>query len=88
MNTGKGREGPRPALSLLRLQGFHAGSRPETQSGPQTLPYSLGSGWVSQQSLSEIFLLLGKKKKEKIQKHQETQKRFGAGSGASLALDP
>lgn len=35
------------------------------QSGPETPPHSLGSGYVGQQSLSEIFLLPEKKKKKK-----------------------
>lgn len=60
-----GREGPRPALSFLRLQGFHAGSRPKMQSGPKTPPYSLGSGWVGQQSFRDFSITRKKKKPTK-----------------------
>lgn len=53
-----------------------AGQRCRVAPTPPILLGLLGSGWVSQQSLSEIFLLPGKrkKKKKKNPKHKNTRK--------------
>lgn len=57
------------------------------QSSPQTLPYSLGSSWLVSK-VFQRFSITERKKQNKNTKHQKTQKRFGAGPGASLALAP
>lgn len=87
MNT-EGERGA-PACSLpLKAIGFPCREQARDAEWSPDSPILLGF-WLGQSAKSfRDFSITGKKKKEKIQKHQETQKRFGAGSGASLALDP
>lgn len=61
-HSGRGR-GERAGWcpSLLRLQGFHAGSRPEVQSAPRCPPHSLGSCWL----VSKVFQRFSYYPKEK-----------------------
>ena len=48
--------------SLLRLQGFHAGSRPEVQSAPRCPPHSLGSCWLVSKVFQRFFYYPKEKK--------------------------
>lgn len=48
--------------SLLRLQGFHAGSRPEVHSAPRCPPHSLGSCWLVSKVFQRFFYYPKEKK--------------------------
>ena len=61
---GGGRRGERAGWcpSLLRLQGFHDGSRPEVQSAPRYPPHSLGSCWLVSKVFQRFFYYPKEKK--------------------------